>query len=69
MLKLQRNFSQRIIIGDDIIVQVSGVRGQKVWLTVQAPKGVSIFREELLSPEAVAEVEKRAREGHTPCQP
>jgi sRNA-binding carbon storage regulator CsrA len=55
MLVLQRNPDQRIIldltdygIREQIAIMVTKVRGEKVWIGVQADRKVGIFREELL---------------------
>jgi carbon storage regulator len=48
MLVLKRKIGQRIIIGDNIIVQVIDVEGRSVKIGIEAPKSVSVVREELL---------------------
>lgn len=47
MLVLNRNKSQRLFIGDDITITVVEVRGDIVRLGVDAPRGISILREEV----------------------
>ncbi len=47
MLTLGRKVKQRIMIGEDIVLTVSQVRGNKVWLTFEAPGGVRIDRKEI----------------------
>ena len=47
MLVLTRKRDERIFIGDDIVLVVVGIRGDKVRLGIQAPSGVVIQREEL----------------------
>ena len=47
MLVLSRNVGQDIIIGDDVVVKVLGVKGNQVRIGVDAPKDVDIMREEL----------------------
>lgn len=48
MLVLSREEGQKIIIGDnEIVVMVVGVRGGKVKIGIQAPKGVAVNREEV----------------------
>lgn len=47
MLVLSRGTNERIIIGDDITVEVIAIRGDKVRLGVTAPSNVSIHREEI----------------------
>lgn len=47
MLILTRKPGEVIRIGNDITVMVLGVNGQQVRLGVNAPKGVSVDREEI----------------------
>ncbi len=48
MLVLKRKVGERIIIGENIIVQVVEVEGKSVKIGIEAPKSISIVREELL---------------------
>jgi carbon storage regulator len=47
MLVLSRNLGERIIIGNNIIVTVLEIRGDRVRLGFEAPNDVPIHREEL----------------------
>jgi carbon storage regulator len=47
MLTLSRKPGQSIIIGKNIIVTVKDLRGRTVRLSVEAPGGMPIYREEL----------------------
>ena len=47
MLVLTRQEDQAIVIGDGIIVRVVSIKGDKVRLGVEAPKGVGIHRQEI----------------------
>ena len=47
MLVLTRKVNQSIIIGDDIKIVVVDVRGDQVKLGIQAPKDISVHREEI----------------------
>ncbi len=47
MLVLTRGIDQSIRIGDDIVVMVNRVRGDRVWLGITAPKEISIHRQEI----------------------
>ncbi|MFZ8801851.1 MAG: carbon storage regulator CsrA [Candidatus Calescibacterium sp.] len=48
MLVLKRKVGERIIIGENIIVQVVEVEGKSVKIGIEAPQNISIVREELL---------------------
>ena len=47
MLILTRKVGESVLIGDDISIAVLSVRGNQVKLGVQAPKEVSVHREEI----------------------
>jgi len=47
MLVLSRGLNQRIRVGDDVVITVLKVVGNKVRLGVEAPKEVPVHREEV----------------------
>jgi len=47
MLVLSRKLDERIFIGDDIIITIVGILGDKVRIGFQAPEAVTIHREEV----------------------
>jgi carbon storage regulator len=47
MLVLSRKKDEKIIIGDNITLMVIEIRGDKVRLGIDAPKEVSVHREEV----------------------
>ena len=47
MLILTRKVGESVLIGNDISITVLSVRGNQVKLGVQAPKEVSVHREEI----------------------
>lgn len=52
MLVLTRKAGERIVIADDVVVEVLEVQGNRVRIGIQAPHGVTILREELLTGKA-----------------
>lgn len=47
MLILTRRVGETLIIGDDITITVLGIKGHQVRLGINAPKTVSVHREEI----------------------
>ena len=47
MLVLSRKKDEKIVIGDNITVMVIEIRGDKVRLGIEAPREVSVHREEV----------------------
>lgn len=47
MLILTRRVGESLMIGDDVNVTVLGIRGNQVRIGVNAPKNVSVHREEI----------------------
>jgi carbon storage regulator len=59
MLVLSRKQDEKIMIGDSITLMVISIQGDKVRLGIEAPKDVSIHREE------VYQAIQRERESHS----
>ena len=57
MLVLTRKVGERILIGDDIVITVLDVRGDSIRLGVDAPRGISIQRAEILKAVTEANLE------------
>ncbi len=51
MLVLSRKIGERIVISDEIVIEVLQIKGNQVRLGVTAPPGVRILREELVGSE------------------
>src|SRR5580698_2797453 len=47
MLILARRSGERVVIGDEVLITVMEVSGNIVRLGIEAPQGVSIYREEI----------------------
>lgn len=60
MLVLSRHRDESIIIGDDIVITVVDIRGDKVRLGIDAPKEVPVHRREVY--EAIKRENARASE-------
>lgn len=58
MLALTRKVGERIVIGDDIVVTVVGIKGDNIRMTIEAPKEIKIYRGEIF--DAIAAENKQA---------
>jgi len=47
MLVLSRKKDEKIVIGDNITIMVTEIRGDKVRLGIDAPRDMSVHREEV----------------------
>ena len=47
MLVLARRVGEALMIGDDIVVHILGAKGNQVRIGIDAPKDVSVHREEI----------------------
>lgn len=47
MLVLSRRLEEALIIGDDIKIKVLGISGNQIRIGIEAPKEVSVHREEV----------------------
>ena len=60
MLMMTRRAGQKIVLGDDITIEVVEVAGNTVRLGVNAPRSVPVYREEIWN---VVREENRAAAG------
>jgi carbon storage regulator len=67
MLILARRPGERVVIGDEILVTVMAVNGHTVRLGIEAPQGVSVYREEIWL--AVKEENRAAAEADVDALP
>jgi carbon storage regulator len=61
MLILTRKIGEKLHIGNDITVQIVGIRGTQIRLGVEAPKSIGVHREEIFK--RIAEEFKRNENG------
>jgi carbon storage regulator len=54
MLVLTRKPGEKIVIGDNVVLEVLEIQGNRVRLGIKAPQGVTILRQELLVAKAAA---------------
>ena len=47
MLILTRRAGEALIIGDDVVINILGIKGNQVRIGIDAPKEVSVHREEI----------------------
>lgn len=62
MLVLTRKIGERIVIDNQIVLEVLQVKGQRVRLGIEAPAGAVILRQELLLKTEGRQAENRNRE-------
>ena len=47
MLIITRRAGERIMVGDDVVVEVMEIVGNSVRIGINAPRSVSVYREEI----------------------
>ena len=78
MLQITRRAGERILIGDDVVIEVIEVSGGTARVGISAPRSVPVYREELWSSvkkenQAAADVDPNdvavlaSKEEPTPC--
>ena len=60
MLVLARMPGQKIYVGDDVIIEVVVIEGNKVRLGISAPRDVTVYRDELLTASVRSQIERNA---------
>jgi carbon storage regulator len=59
MLVLSRHRDESIMIGDDVVVTIVDIRGDKVRLGIQAPQDIPVHRQEVY--EVIRKTEKKEK--------
>ena len=62
MIILSRKIGERVMIGDDISIVIKDIRSDRVRLGIDAPRSVSINREEIYK--VIANQKRRMEETH-----
>ncbi len=62
MLVLTRKIGERIVIDNQVVIEVLQVKGNRVRLGIEAPAGAVILRQELLLRSEGPEADKHDRE-------
>jgi carbon storage regulator len=62
MLVLTRKIGERIVIDNQVVIEVLQVKGNRVRLGIEAPAGAVILRQELLLRSEGSEADKHDRE-------
>jgi carbon storage regulator len=47
MLRISRRAGERIMLGDDTVIEILEVRGQTVRIGIDAPRSIAVYREEI----------------------
>lgn len=65
MLIITRRPGEKLMIGDDVVVEVIEVSGSSVRIGIDAPKSIPVYREEIYS---AVQAENKAAAGADPAQ-
>ena len=68
MLVLSRRESQSIMIGNDIVITVISIRGDQVRIGIDAPRSVTVHRQEVAAAIEAANREAAADTGFDPTK-
>jgi carbon storage regulator len=69
MLVLTRRVGESVIIGDDVVITVLGVKGNQIRVGINAPKNVAVHREEIYERTQARAAGRSNRTGRYPSGP
>ena len=69
MLILTRKAEQGIVIDGNVVLRILSIDGERVKIGVEAPRSITVLREELLTEVADANQAAAARPGEHPALP
>jgi len=65
MLVLSRKMNESIVIGENIVVTVIDIRGDRIRLGIEAPRNVSVHRREVYERTNPSDTEGQPPQEHT----
>ncbi len=64
MLILSRKVGEQVVVGEDITIQILGVKGKQIRIGIAAPKTVSVHRQEIYARIKEQEIKSQEEQYH-----